>query len=166
MTFENAPKGKPMGTVVLVAATIAAGLIAGLFYAYTCSVMPGLARADAKSFVEGMRGINVAILNGWFMLSFLGAPVLALAAGLLHLRADARPMLPWLIAAFVFLLAMILITGAVHVPMNNALDAGRDSYEQLRARFETPWVRWNLVRTLTAVAGFGCLVGALVTRRS
>ncbi|MPZ79328.1 MAG: DUF1772 domain-containing protein [Actinophytocola sp.] len=143
-------------------ATIAAGLIAGLFYAYACSVMPGLARGDDKTFVEGMRGINVAIVNGWFMLSFLGAPLLAAAAGLLHLRSG--PTLWWIVAAFGCLVAMLVITGVVNIPLNNALEAGRDSYAELRERFEASWVRWNVLRAVVSSAGFGCLVGALVSR--
>src|SRR4051794_12031864 len=95
--------------VVLVAAMVAAGLIAGLFYAYACSVMPGLARGDDKTFVEAMRGINVAIINPVFMLTFLGAPLLAGVAVFLNLGSRS---LPWVIAGFVCLVAMLLITGA------------------------------------------------------
>lgn len=148
--------------VVLVGAVVAAGLVAGLFYSYSVSVMPGLARGDDRTFVEGMRGINVAIQNGWFMVSFLGAPLLAAVAAVLHRRSG--PTLWWLVAGFVFLLAMLVITGVVHIPMNNALESGRDGYAALRARFEGPWVRWNVVRTVMSIAGFGCLVGGLVSR--
>lgn len=148
---------------VLVVATIAGGLLAGLFYAYTVSVMPGLARADDRTWVEGMRGINVAIQNGWFMLTFLGAPLLAAVAGFLYLRSGAA--LWWIVAGFACLLATIVITGVVHIPMNNAIDTGGDRYPQLRARFEGPWVRWNVVRTVVSIAGFGCLLGGLLSRR-
>ncbi|WP_319461909.1 hypothetical protein [Micromonospora sp. RTP1Z1] len=37
-------------TAVLAAATLATGLMAGLFFAYSCSV-PGLAATDDRSFV-------------------------------------------------------------------------------------------------------------------
>lgn len=149
---------------VLVAAVVAAGLIAGLFYAYTVSVMPGLARADDHTFVTAMRGINVAILNGWFMLSFLGAPLLAIAAVVLHLTGDARGGLLWLVAGSVLLAAMLVVTGAINVPMNNALDKDTADVAALRARFEKPWVRWNTARTVLSAAGFGCLVAALAAR--
>ncbi|WP_439380316.1 anthrone oxygenase family protein [Amycolatopsis lexingtonensis] len=149
-----------MSTVVLVAALIAAGLIAGLFYAYACSVMPGLARGDDKTFVEGMRGINVAIVNPVFLLTFLGAPLLAGVAAFLDTGAR-----PWVIAGFGFLVAMLVITGVVNIPLNNALDAGGDDYAVLRARFEAVWVRWNVVRAVVSTAGFGCLVAAVLTRR-
>ncbi|MFI5591055.1 DUF1772 domain-containing protein [Amycolatopsis sp. NPDC051758] len=148
--------------VVLVAALIAAGLIAGLFYAYACSVMPGLARGDDKTFVEAMRGINVAIVNPVFMLTFLGAPLLAGVAVFLHLGSRS---LPWVIAGFVCLLVMIVITGVVNIPLNNALESGGDDYAAVRAAFETVWVRWNVLRALVSTAGFGCLVAAVLTGR-
>jgi uncharacterized membrane protein len=148
--------------VVLVAALVAAGLIAGLFYAYACSVLPGLARGDDKTFVEAMRGINIAIVNPVFMLTFLGAPLLAGVAVFLNLGSRS---LPWVIAGFVFLLAMVVITGVVNIPLNNALESGGDDYAAVRARFETVWVRWNVLRALVSTAGFGCLVAAVLTRR-
>jgi uncharacterized membrane protein len=146
----------------LVAATIVAGLAAGLFYAYSCSVMPGLAHADDRTFVKGMRGINIAIVNGWFMLSFLGAPLLAGVAGVLSPRSGRT--LWWIVAGFALLVATIVITRVVHIPMNDALDAGGDDYAAVRARFEASWVRWNIVRTVVSTAGFGCLVGAVASR--
>ncbi|WP_037359681.1 anthrone oxygenase family protein [Amycolatopsis orientalis] len=149
---------------VLVAAVLAAGLIAGLFYAYTVSVMPGLAQADDHTFVTAMRRINDVIVNGWFMLSFLGAPLLAIAAVVLHFTSSGQGALPWLVAGAALLVATVLVTGAINVPMNNALAVDTADFAALRARFEEPWVRWNLARTVLSAAGFGCLVGGLVAR--
>jgi len=154
-------------TVTLLAATITAGLSAGLFYSYACSVMPGLRQSDDRSFVEVMQRINVAILNGWFMASFLGALVLIVAAGVLYLKGGERAVLPWIVAAAVLYLAMVVITSAVNVPLNDKLaaagspDGGAD-LAAVRAAFETTWVRWNVVRAVTSTAAFGCLSWALV----
>jgi len=65
----------------LVAATITAGLMAGLLYAYACSVMIGLSRTDDRTFVDVMQRINLAIVNGWFFVTFFGALVFTAAAG-------------------------------------------------------------------------------------
>ncbi|MEU0796449.1 anthrone oxygenase family protein [Amycolatopsis sp. NPDC005961] len=148
-----------MSTVVLVAALVAAGLLAGLFYAYACSVMPGLARGDDKTFVEAMRGINVAIVNPVFMLTFLGAPLLAGVA--IFLNPGPRP---WVIAGFACLVAVLVITGALNIPLNNALESGGDDFAAVRAHFEAAWVRWNVLRAVVSTAGFGCLVAAVLTR--
>ncbi|MFB7268326.1 DUF1772 domain-containing protein, partial [Streptomyces nojiriensis] len=71
-------------TSTLIAATITAGLISGLFYAFTVAVMPGLARSTDRTTVETMQNINKAILNGWFMLAYLGAPLLITTTLVLH----------------------------------------------------------------------------------
>jgi hypothetical protein len=67
-----------MRSRVLAAALVAMGLLAGLFYAYACSVMPGLSDAGDRSFIDSMQQINKAIENPVFFLTFLGAPVLAI----------------------------------------------------------------------------------------
>ncbi len=67
-------------TATLIGATITNGLMAGLFAAYSYAVMPGLARAGDRTFVEAMQQTNAAILNGWFGICFGGALVFALAA--------------------------------------------------------------------------------------
>ncbi|GAA3989402.1 DUF1772 domain-containing protein [Allokutzneria multivorans] len=148
----------PASRAVLVAALLLTGLIAGLFYAYACSVMPGLARSDDRTFVEAMRGINIAIVNPVFMLTFLGAPLLTAVAALLSRGTRS---LPWLVAGLACLLAMVVITGAANIPLNNALESAGDDHATARARFENAWVLWNLLRALVSTAGFGCLAAAM-----
>ncbi|MEU4538223.1 anthrone oxygenase family protein [Streptosporangium sp. NPDC023825] len=153
--------------VALVAAAVTVGLTAGLFYAYACSVMPGLARVDDRTFVSTMQRINVAILNGWFAACFGGGLVLTVLSAVLHLQTDGRPVLPWIVAALVLYVVMLAITMGINVPLNNALDAAGDpdrvaDLAAVRERFEAAWVRWNLIRTLACVAAFGCITWALV----
>ena len=147
-------------TSSLVAATITVGLMAGLFAAFSYSVMPGLARTSDRTFVDAMQRINVAIVNGWFLLCFLGALVTSVLAAVLHLGSGS---VFWLTAAgAVLYIATLAITARRNVPLNNALDAaGPDTPSQTRAAFEAPWVRWNLVRTATSVAAFLALAAAL-----
>lgn len=150
----------------LVAATLATGLLAGLFYTFTVSVMPGLARADDRTFVTAMQKINIAIVNPWFLLTFLGAGALIVAA--LLLGAGTGGALPWIVAGLVLYGVMLAITFGINIPLNNALDAvgTPDQVADLaraRAHFETSWVRWNLVRTLACTAAFACLVASLRT---
>jgi uncharacterized membrane protein len=151
----------------LVAATVTTGLSAGLFFAYACSVMPGLAQASDRTFVEAMQRINVAILNAWFLVVFVGAFLLTGLAAALHLPADSRSVLPWVVTAFVLYGVGLVVTGRLNVPLNNALVAAGhpDGVPDLRAvrdRFERPWVRWHLVRTVAFAVAFGCLAWALV----
>src|SRR5205814_7026895 len=110
-------------TLALIAATLTMGLIAGLFYAYSCSVMPGLAGADDRTFVTTMQRINVAILNGWFFATFVGALLLTVLAAVLHLRADTRQVLLWIALALALYVLVLVVTAAVNVPLNNQLEA-------------------------------------------
>jgi uncharacterized membrane protein len=151
----------------LVAAALTTGLAAGLFYAYSYSVMPGLGRADDRTFVMGMQRINVAILNGWFALCFAGALVFTALAVASHVPSGGRSVLPWIVAALVLYVVVLVVTFAVNVPLNNELNAAGDpdriaDLAAVRERFEATWVRWNFLRAAGSTAAFGCLLWALV----
>jgi uncharacterized membrane protein len=151
----------------LITATVAAGLIAGLLFAWATSVMPGLGRTDDRTFVGAFQAMDRAIMNPLFLVVFAGAVVLPAAAAALHLGEDQRPVLPWALAGFVLSLATLVITQAVHLPLNAALQAAGEpdrigDLAAVRERFEARWVRWHLVRTLTSTAAFACLTLALI----
>ena len=150
-------------TTALVAATITMGLMAGLFYAFGCSVMIGLRQAGDRTFVEAMQRINVGILNGWFALIFGGSLVFTGLTGAMHLGADTDGVRLWVGGAFILYAAALAVTFMVNIPLNNELDAVGEpgtAAEAAAARegFERRWVRWNLVRAVASTAAFGCLV--------
>jgi len=154
-------------SATLLAATVMAGLMAGLFAAFWYAIMPGLARAGDLAFVDGMQRINVAILNGWFGLCFAGALVFSVVAAILHAGADRRSVLPWIVAGALLYLVVLAITFAANVPLNDRLEAAGDpnrigDLHAVREQFEAAWVRWNAVRTLACTLAFGCLAWALV----
>ncbi|MQA78973.1 MAG: DUF1772 domain-containing protein [Streptosporangiales bacterium] len=153
--------------VVLVLAVLATGLHAGLYYTFAIAVMPGIGRTGDRTFVEATQHVNRAILNGWFALAFAGAPILSLVAALLHLGAGQRGALPWVAAGFALNLAVFVITMALNVPLNNALDRAGDpehiaDHGAVRTAFERPWSRLNVVRALVCLAAFAALTVALV----
>ncbi|MFI5836066.1 DUF1772 domain-containing protein [Micromonospora sp. NPDC051300] len=147
----------------LLASTVGAGLMAGLFAAFAYAVMPALRGADDRTFVDAMQRINVTIVNGFFLLVFLGTPVLAALAAILGWRGAGRPALPWIVAGLVLYLLTVVVTAVVNVPLNDALAAaGTADLAAARQRFEATWVAWNVVRALAGTAGFGALCGALL----
>jgi uncharacterized membrane protein len=150
----------------LLAATLTTGLYAGQFYTFSVPVMLGLRQVDDRTFVDAMQQINLAVENGWFMGVFLGAPVLAALAAVLHLRPGHRQALPWTAAGSVLAAAALIITFVVHVPLTTAINtAGHPDQitdlAGLRSGFEATWVRWNIARVVTATAAFACLVRAV-----
>jgi uncharacterized membrane protein len=154
---------------VLGAATVTTGLCAGVWYAYACSVMPGLARSSDHSYVEVMQNINKVIQNPVFFASFLGAPVLTGIAAFSQRRRGEREMLRWTVAAFVLSLITIGVTGALNVPLNNQLAAAGNpdhigNLAHVRSQFAGPWVAGNIARLIASTTALGCLARALTLR--
>ncbi|MEU4602338.1 anthrone oxygenase family protein [Kribbella sp. NPDC023972] len=150
--------------VVLLAATMTTGLMAGVYATYWNAFMPGLATTDDKTFVGAFQAVDRAIVNPLFLgLGFLGSLVLTLAAGLLSLREDS---LLWIAVAFLLNLITVIITIAVNVPRNDALKAAGDpdaiDVAQARAAFdEARWRTFNGIRVVLDTAAFGLLAWAL-----
>ncbi|MEZ5763159.1 MAG: hypothetical protein R3D69_02095 [Xanthobacteraceae bacterium] len=57
--------------VSLALAILTAALISGFFYAYYCSVMPGLEATDPQTAIKAMQAINAVVRNATFAISFL-----------------------------------------------------------------------------------------------
>jgi uncharacterized membrane protein len=153
----------------LIAATMSMGLMAGVFGLYAHTIMPGLGRTDDRTFVGAFQAIDRAIINPWFLAGgFLGALVFTALAAALHISADRRSVLLWIVAALVLYLAVFVITVAVNVPLNDAIKTAGDpdrivDLATVREQFdETTWARWNVVRTVASTVALGCLAWALV----
>ncbi len=145
-------------SVILVAATCLTGLSAGLFATFSYAVMPGLRRTDDDAFVSAMRGINVAIINPLFALVFVGSAAATTASLVVGWDEPTRAWVAAGLAAYV--VGGFVVTGAVNVPLNDALESGVDDPRQLRRSFESRWVAWNHVRSVLTSAAFVCLVVA------
>lgn len=163
--------------VLIITATMTA-LISGLFYAWSCSVVPGLARVSDSSYLEAMQQINRAILNPVFFMSFIGTALLLPLSTWLHYGPvlNARFWL-LLLASIVYLAGTFGVTMFGNVPLNDSLDAfnlSSASLEELsaqRARFEGPWNSLNIIRTLAGIVSLiliimACLSPAAVTERT
>ncbi|WP_405972324.1 DUF1772 domain-containing protein [Streptomyces sp. NBC_00988] len=143
---------------VLGAATVAMGLIAGVFYVFACAIMPALARSDDRVFVEVMRDINDVIQNPVFFLSFMGALVLA---GVSAWQVRGKPYRGWVWAGSAAYALAFLVTVAFNIPLNDHLASTAD-VGVARERFEGAWVGWNVVRAVLSTVAVACLARALV----
>lgn len=150
------------GQIVLVLATVATGLGAGLFYAFSCAVMPALRGSDDTTRVRTMQRINVSIQNGWFALSFAGAPILIAVSLVADAVAGHWPRAAGEALGLLLFGSALVITFVVNIPLNLALDkAGPADFASAWRAFEERWVRWNNARTLTTTAGLAALVVTL-----
>lgn len=146
-----------MERILLLGTTVLVALTAGLFYAWSCSVMPGLARLADTPYLHAMQAMNRAILNPMFFLSFLGSTVLLpLCAWQQTRELGVQGATLVIAAALIHVVGMFGVTVLGNVPLNNILDAtdiGRaDANElaRLRGLFQSTWVRLNMVRACAA----------------
>jgi uncharacterized membrane protein len=154
--------------VVLIAATVTMGMMAGAFALYSHTIMPSLRRVDDRAFVATFQSMDRMIINPVFMTTFFGALALTALAALLYLVGDDGSALPWIVAALVLYLVVFVITIAVNVPRNNEIKAAGDANTMadphaVRVRFdEARWLRWNHVRTVASTVAVVLLAWALV----
>lgn len=156
-------------TTLVPAVTLLAGvlsaLLAGPYLAFSLTVMPSLARLPDAVLVSVMSTVNRVIVRPAFVVLFLGAPVVAVAAMVLALVAGAPVVL--VLAGALLQVASIGITIGVNIPLNTALDHAdpADAGDVVRAReaFERPWVRAHGVRTAVTTLGAVALLAAPLT---
>ncbi|MFE4362605.1 DUF1772 domain-containing protein [Kitasatospora sp. NPDC056800] len=152
---------------LLVGSTVAMGLMAGLFFAFDVSVMPGLAAGDDRTYVTAMQHINKSIENGLFGLVFVGAfAATGLAAWLLH-KAGRRQVALWAGLATALYVVALIVTMGVNIPLNNELAAAGDpsqihDFAAVRAKFADSWVPVNMLRTALCTGGLLALTRSLV----
>jgi uncharacterized membrane protein len=174
-TSTKAASRKPSGPgpllstvriILLGGATLATGLVAGVFYAYSVSVDPGLAAQSDSSYVATMQEINERIQNPLFFASFFGAVLFLLAALVVHLpRLRSGRFLLILLACVLYIGGGFLLTAFINVPMNDQLatvdsEAPARALSQAREAYEGPWDFWNGVRTIFSTLSFVALTGA------
>ncbi|MGY3211723.1 anthrone oxygenase family protein [Mucilaginibacter sp. HD30] len=149
---------KKMSDFVLLITALMTALIAGLFYAYSCSVNIGLGRLPDDEYLNAMQKINAAILNPWFFASFMGTLILLPVSTWLHFSAGNTPRLYLLLAASViYVVAVFGVTVIGNVPLNGQLAAAdlqklsAQQMSELRAAFEKPWLLYHLIRTVAVI---------------
>jgi len=160
-------KSGNMTNIILIITATATGLIAGLFYAYTCSVNIGLGRLPDKEYLAAMQAINSAILNPLFFVSFLGTLLLLPLSAYLNFEQPlSTRFLLLLAAAIIYAIGVFGVTMLGNVPLNDALAnfnlehaSVKSIYEQ-RIRFEQPWLLLHQVRTIASVA---CLILVIIS---
>lgn len=154
-------------TVLLIATTVVMGLLGGVFFLYSNTIMPGLGTTDDRTFIGAFQAIDSRIINPLFMFLFFGGIVLSGVTVLLHLDDQFSSGLPWLVAAFALYVVVFILTVAINVPLNNYIKAAGDptmvDTSQVRKRFnEKRWTRSNHIRTVLTLLAFACLCWALV----
>ena len=146
--------------VMLICTIVLSGLVAGLLYAYACSVNPGLHKLSDKEYLSAMQSINIAIQNPVFFISFMGSLILFPIAAF-QLRSGQQAAFNYILIAMILYVAGVFgVTMFANVPLNNRLAdfniaaASQNELAAMRAIFEKPWNMYHLIRTIASVAAF------------
>ena len=150
-----------------VACAIGAGLVAGVYFAFSTFVMRGLREVPAATGMSAMQSINRAAPNPLFVVALVGTGLGCLVLGIVAGTRWSDPAAPWALAGSALYVVSLLLTIAYHIPRNDALarvDTASPGAAERWQQYLAAWVPWNHVRTLTALAGAVALTVALVRR--
>ncbi len=143
-----------IATLTVALLTVGAGLVAGVFFAFSTFVMKALAQLPPAQGIAAMQRINVVVLNPLFLGLFLGTAVPAAGGALLAFApwSGAGSML-LLGSSLCYLLGTVGVTMAFNVPRNERLARLAPDSPPAAGywpKYLREWTRWNHVRTLAA----------------
>lgn len=153
-------------TIVTFAAALGAGLIGGVFFAFSSFVMGALARLPAPQGIAAMQSINIVVINPLFLGVMFGTGAVSIgliAAALLRWQVPGAAYL--LAGGVVYVAGCILVTMLGNVPRNNALaalDPAAAEAAALWSGFVPGWTTWNHVRTVASLVAAALFILALI----
>lgn len=149
-------------------ASLSAGLMAGVYFAFSIFIMRALDQLGAVQAANAMNAINEVILHSWFVTLFFGSTGLyAMLAGVAVFDTDLAGRW-WLFAAgLVYVVGMFLCTAVFNVPLNNRLAAaGDDNSIKCEAwkHYFVYWARWNHLRAVCSLVTVAISIQYLVSQ--
>ncbi len=152
--------------LALTIAAIGAGLMAGVYFAFSAFIMRAFDRLGADRAADAMNAINEVILRSWFMALFFGSTLLyAILAAFAVFDPDLAGRWILFAAGAVYVVGMFLCTVVFNVPLNNRLAASAEN-DDLKAdtwkHYVVYWTRWNHLRTLCSLISVAISIQFLV----
>lgn len=156
--------------VLLLLAILSTGLVAGLLFGWSVSVIPGTRRIPDDAYVTTMQSVNLAIINPSFLVPFLGTPALLAVAALVEVSGGGTARGYWLgAAAAAYGVGVLGVTIGGNVPLNNRLaeldrvEASAVELAEGRSAYEGEWNRWHRVRMTASLVAFALAAAAALT---
>jgi len=143
-------------------ATLGSAVMTGLFFTFSVFMMRALASLPPAQGIAAMQAVNVKIITPLFLLVFLGTALASAVISVAMLVTWPERGAPYLLAGSAFyLLGVFLVTMAVNVPKNNALDrivlADAEAASMWK-EYVRSWTAWNHVRSVASLAATACFV--------
>jgi uncharacterized membrane protein len=156
-----------MRSAATLAAAIGAGAMGGVFFAFSAFIMPALDRLAPARAIASMNSINEVAPRASFMLPLFGTAALCCALAVVAYRSWGGAPATWLaVGCALYLLGPILLTIAVHVPLNDTLAAvhphADDAADKWRDYYDS-WVPLNHLRALGGIGAAAAFTAALLT---
>ncbi len=145
-------------------AAIGAGLVAGVFFAFSTFVMKALRSLPDQQGLSAMQAINRAAPSPLFMTALLGTALVCVGLAVSALTRLDEPAARWQLIGSALYLAGVVLTIVYHMPRNDALaavDPSAAGAADTWRKYLTSWTAWNHVRTVTCLAGTVALALAL-----
>jgi uncharacterized membrane protein len=156
-------------TIVTLLAALGCALMAGLFFAFSVSVMRGLARIPPAAGIAAMQAINIVILNPVFGLVFFGTTAVCLIGAVAAIVQWDQPASTYMLGGgLLYLIGAFGVTVVFNVPRNNALaavDAASPEGARVWAGYLVTWPAWNHVRAIASLAATAALIVAFCLTR-
>jgi Predicted integral membrane protein len=148
------------------ASSLGAGLLAGVFFAFSVFVMQSLAKLPAEQSISAMQSINSTILQSSFMVVFMGTTVLSFVLGIVSIIKLGKISALYVIAgSLLIFVGVFLVTTLFNVPLNDTLAAvtsGSADGAIAWKEYLDSWIPWNHVRT---IASIGALIFFIIAIR-
>lgn len=130
-------------------AAISAGMLAGIYFIFSNTVIPALANIATNSASNVMQLINHIILNPLFLFLFMGSALASLVIVLLTIFRLEHSNYHIGFYASLLVIASFVSTLIFNVPLNNLLDINdihTDVTNETWSYYLDNWVVWNHVR--------------------
>ena len=152
-------------TWAALATAVAAGTMGGVFFAFSTFVMPALRDLPPAQGIAAMQSVNRAAVTPVFMTALFGTAIACLVLCVAAVRAWHEPGSGRLLAGgLVYLVGVIGMTAAFHVPRNDRLAdiaAGDPGSAGYWTDYLSQWTAGNHVRAVAGILAAALLADAL-----
>ncbi|MGH1467084.1 MAG: DUF1772 domain-containing protein [Cognatishimia sp.] len=151
---------RPLTVLLILSSMLLSAAIFGFFYAWVCSTMWGLDKADPRIAIQAMQAMNASVRNATFAPAFFGTPfVLGLTGFVLWRQGVGKSAVFFGSGALVYFFGGMVLTMVVNVPMNEALAVvvlsdDPATAQQIWQDYSPTWQFWNQVRTVNSGLSF------------
>lgn len=156
-------------TIILVFAIFLTGIMAGIFFTWSNAVKPGIGKLSDLEYLNALQSMNRVILNGAFLIVFVGAIIAVALVPLFHFHLYPKNIF-WLFICIllIYWIGVFGITVFGNIPLNEILDKTNlesitlEEIKALRSTIENKWNNFNLIRSISSGITFLLLIFSIL----